>query len=485
MKTSIVARETEIHQLETLMDEELPQFVAVYGRRRVGKTFLIREYFDDDFTFFHTAISPQELKDRHPELLYRIQLDEFGKTLKLYGFQDDSPIKDWFDAFDRLWQLILQHPAEERLVLFIDELPWLDTPRAGFMSALEHFWNRYASGRHKLLFIVAGSSTTWMLDKLINNNGGLYDRTSHDIHIHPFTLSETEAYFQKRGILMDRYDIVQSYMIVGGVPYYLSLFEKGKSLAQNVDTVFFERGNKLQKEYDRLFQSMFADNDKFKRIVECISKYRYGVLRPQICKELGIRDGGNISDILLSLEECDIITSFFNFGESKRNKYYKLTDPFCLFYLKFAVKHPTNNKTFWQDNQHLPKLNSWRGQAFEDVCFSHQEQIKRALGIQGVHTEIYPWRCISENDTPGAQIDMLIDRADRVVNVCEMKYVQGEFSIDKDYDEKLRNKIIAITEQTKSRKNPQMTLVTTYGLKNGIYSGRFQKVVTLDDLFAF
>ena len=237
MKTSIVARETEIHQLETLMDEELPQFVAVYGRRRVGKTFLIREYFDDDFTFFHTAISPQELKDRHPELLYRIQLDEFGKTLKLYGFQDDSPIKDWFDAFDRLWQLILQHPAEERLVLFIDELPWLDTPRAGFMSALEHFWNRYASGRHKLLFIVAGSSTTWMLDKLINNNGGLYDRTSRDIHIHPFTLSETEAYFQKRGILMDRYDIVQSYMIVGGIPYYLSLFEKGKSLAQNVDTV--------------------------------------------------------------------------------------------------------------------------------------------------------------------------------------------------------------------------------------------------------
>ncbi len=485
MRTSIVARETEIHQLDTLMEEELPQFVAVYGRRRVGKTFLVREYFNDEFAFFHTAISPRELKDRQPELLYRIQLDEFGKTLKLYGYQDDSQIKDWFDAFDRLWRLIQQHSAEERLVLFIDEMPWLDTPRAGFMSALEHFWNRYASGRHKLLLIAAGSATAWMLDNLVNNNGGLYDRTSRDIHVHPFSLSETETYFQKRNILMDRYDIAQSYMIVGGVPYYLSLFEKGKSLAQNIDAVFFERGNKLQKEYDRLFQSMFADNDKFKKFVECISKYRYGVLRTQICKELGITDGGNISEILLSLEESDIITSFFNFGESKRNKYYKLTDPFCLFYLKFVVKHPTNNKTFWQDNQNLPKLNAWRGQAFEDVCFSHQEQIKRALGIQGVHTEIYPWRFISEGETPGAQIDMLIDRADRVVNVCEMKFVQGEFSIDKDYDEKLRNKIVAVTEHTGSRKNPQMTLVTTYGLKKGIYSGRIQKVVTLDDLFAF
>ena len=245
-------------------------------------------------------------------------------------------------------------------------MPWLDTPRAGFMSALEHFWNRYASGRHKLMLIAAGSATAWMLDNLVNNNGGLYDRTSRDIHVHPFSLSETETYFQKRNVLMDRYDIAQSYMIVGGVPYYLSLFEKGKSLAQNIDAVFFERG-----------------------------------------------------------------------------------------------------------------------QAFEDVCFSHQEQIKRALGIQGVHTEIYPWRFISEGVTPGAQIDMLIDRADRVVNVCEMKFVQGEFSIDKDYDEKLRNKIVAVTEQTGSRKNPHMTLVTTYGLKKGIYSGRFQKVVTLDDLFVF
>lgn len=483
MRQAIIARTIEVQLLDRLMEEQQAQFVAVYGRRRVGKTFLIREYFDDSFSFFHTAVSPQELKDRQPELLYRIQLDEFSKTLKMYGYDNPTPIKDWFDAFDRLWLLICQHPLEERLVLFFDEMPWLDTPRAGFMSALEHFWNRFASGRHKLLLIAAGSATAWMLDNLVNNNGGLYNRTSRDIHIHPFSLAETEEYFQSRGVLMDRYDIVQSYMIIGGVPYYLSLFEKGKSLAQNIDTMFFNRGNKMEKEYTRLFQSMFADNDKYKRIVEFISKYRYGVLRGKICEDLGLSNGGAVGEILMSLEECDLITSFYNFGESKRNKYYKLTDPFCLFYLSFAQKHPTNNRSFWQDNQNLPKLSPWRGQAFEDVCFSHQEQIKRALGIQGVHCEIYPWRHIADGFTPGAQIDMLIDRADRVVNVCEMKFSQSEFIVDKDYDEKLRNKIVAITESTKGKRNPQMTLITTYGLRNGLYSGRFQKTVTMDDLF--
>lgn len=482
MKQDIIARKNEIAILDSLMEEEFAQFIAVYGRRRVGKTFLIREYFGDKFTFFHTAVSPRELKDRQPEYLYRIQLDEFAKSLKLYGYQSEEPIKDWFDAFDRLWVLIQSHPQKERLVLFIDEMPWLDTPRAGFMSALEHFWNRYASGRHGLLLIAAGSATTWMLDNLVNNNGGLYNRTNRDIHLHPFNLSETKAYYSKRGITMDAYDLVQAYMIVGGIPYYMSCFQKGLSLAQNIDAMFFSRGNKLEKEYERLFESMFTDNPKIKQIVECIAKHPYGITRKEIGQAIGAKDGGTFGKLLLSLEECDLITSFYNFGESKRNKYFKLTDPFCLFYLSFVIKHPTNNRTYWQDNQNLPKLAPWRGQAFENVCFIHQGQIKQALGIQGVHTEIFPWR-YSSPETRGAQIDMLIDRADRVVNVCEMKFTQGQFSIDKDYDEKIRNKIAAVTELTGGKRNPQMTLVTTYGLKNNMYSGRIQKVVLMDDLF--
>lgn len=303
------------------------------------------------------------------------------------------------------------------------------------------------------------------------------------MHMHPFTLNETERYFRARGVSMDRYDIVQAYMVMGGVAYYMSFFEPGKSLAQNIDDVFFNEGGFLLSEYDRLFTSLFADNDNYRRIVETLSGLRYGATREQVSKGTGISEGGTLSTMLKALVKSDLVTTYYNFGETKRNLYYKLTDMFCLFYLGFVKKNPTNNPHFWQDNQTSPKLNRWRGIAFEDVCFVHQDMIRAALGIAGVQAELYPWKATADGDAPGAQIDMLIDRADRVVNLCEMKFTQGDFIIDKDYDAKLRNKIDALLTATKNKKNIQPTIITTYNLKMNMYSNRIQRVVTMDALF--
>lgn len=481
MKKLIVARKEEQKVLQSLLKEKTAQFLTVYGRRRVGKTFLIREYFEDSFAFKHTALSPFELKDINPDVLYRAQLSEFQKSLTRYGLSVNEPIKDWFEAFDRLRDLIECKNPKQKQVVFIDEMPWLDTPRAGFVSAFEHFWNDYGAGKHNLLLIVCGSATTWMLDKLIHNKGGLYGRTTKEMHIHPFTLSECEEYYKKGGIMMDRYDILQSYMILGGVAYYMSYIEKGKSLAQNIDQMLFSQGGKLEDEFDNLFTSLFGDNEKYRKIVEILSKNRGGATREQIAEKMEMSSGGTLSAMLKSLEKSDLISTYRNFKNS-RETYYKLTDPFCLFYLNFVKKHPTNNTRFWQDNQNSPKLSAWRGLAFEDVCFVHQDKIKEALGISGIHSEVYPWR-VTDTSSSGAQVDMLIDRADRVINVCEMKFSIDEFSISKVYEVSLRNKITAITELTKGKKNPQLTLITTYGLKDNIYSGRIQRVVTMDDLF--
>ena len=369
------------------------------------------------------------------------------------------------------------------MVVFIDEMPWLDTPRAGFMSAFEHFWNGWGAGKHNLLLIVCGSATTWMLDKLIHNTGGLYGRTTRELHLKPFSLHQTEKYCKSMGLTMDRYDILQSYMILGGVPYYWSYFQKGKSLAENVDDLFFSSGGKLADEFDNLFTSLFGDRVKYRTVVEALSKSRYGLTREQIAGKVEIASGGDLSEILKSLEKSDLISSYYNFGETKRNRYFKLTDPFCLFYLNFVLKHPTSNKSYWQDNQFTPKVNTWRGLAFEDVCFVHQDEIRSALGIRGVQAEVYPWRTGGEGKTDGAQIDMLIDRADRVMNVCEIKFSRSEFEIDKNYEADLRRKVDAVLEHAKSRRTPIMTLITTYGLKYNMYSGRIQKVVVIDDLF--
>lgn len=483
MKSLIIAREKEQALLTRLMEEPTAQFLPVYGRRRIGKTFLIREYFDDKFAFRHTAVSPLEFKDKDEKLLYRIQLDEFAHSLEKYGAKPVGPLLNWFNAFHSLEDLLNRKKSKKKMVVFIDEMPWLDTPRSGFMSAFEHFWNDWGSGKHNLLLIVCGSATTWMLDNLVNNHGGLYGRINREMHMHPFTLNETERYFTSRNVNMDRYDMMQTYMIMGGVAYYMSFFEPGKSLADNIDSVFFNEGGFLLSEYDRLFTSLFSDNKNYRKIVECLSAFRYGATRAQISQTTGISDGGTLSDMLKSLVKSDIISTYYNFGETKRNRYYKLTDMFCLFYLGFVRRNPTNNPHYWHDNQNSPKLNSWRGTAFEDVCFVHQEQIRASLGISGVHAEIYPWKASADGNAPGAQIDMLVDRADRVVNLCEMKFTRDEITIDKDYDAKLRNKIEALLNAVRNKKNVQATLVTTYGLKMNMYSNRIQRVVTMDSLF--
>lgn len=484
MKNLIIAREKEQAELERLVKEPTAQLLAVYGRRRTGKTFLVREYFDDSFAFKHTAVSPMELKERDGgELIYRVQLNEFAASLRKYGSKDATPVADWFEAFHRLETLLDSRRKKGKMVVFMDELPWLDTPRAGFLSAFEHFWNDYGSGKHNLLLIVCGSATSWMLDNLINNKGGLYGRSTCEMHIHPFTLKETEAYLTWRGLTLDRYDTAQAYMLTGGVAYYLSYFKPGLSLAQNVDELFFADGGFLQKEYDRLFTSLFADNAGYRRIVEVLSGNRYGLTRETISAKAGIALGGSLSNMLKSLVQSDLINTYWNFGESKKTQYYKLTDMFCLFYLGFVQRNPTSNRTFWSDNQNSPRLNSWRGRAFEDVWFVHQEQVRHALGIDGVQAEVYPWHATGDAASAGAQIDMLIERADRVVNLCEMKFTQDDFVITKDYDERLRRKLSALIERTGGKRNIQITLVTTFGLKMNMYSSRIQRVVTLDDLF--
>lgn len=485
MKELIVAREKEKLIFERLLNEDTAQMLAVYGRRRTGKTFLVREYFDDRFVFKHTAVSPMELKeqDKRGELLYRVQLNEFAASLRKYGSKDMSPICDWFEAFHRLETLLSKKRGKDKMVVFIDELPWLDTPRANFLSAFEHFWNDWGAGKHNLLLVVCGSATSWMLDNLINSKGGLYGRTTCEMHLHPFTLAETETYLHRRGLTLDRYDVVQSYMLTGGVAYYLSYFQPGLSLAQNIDALFFAENGFLQTEYNRLFTSLFADNEGYRRIVEALSANRYGLTRESIAQKGGIALGGTLSKMLKALVKSDLVTMYWNFGESKKVVHYKLTDMFCLFYLGFVQRNPTNNPTYWNDNQNSPKLNSWRGRAFEDVCFVHQIQIKKALGIEGVQAEVYPWHATSDGKGDGAQIDMLIVRADRVTNLCEMKFSQGDFVISKEYDERLRTKLATLIERTGNKRNVQVTLVTTFGLKQNMYSSRVQRVVTMDQLF--
>lgn len=478
MAQTIIGRKQEVKALETYYASGRSEFVALYGRRRVGKTFLLRELFGNRCCFFHTGLSPVELD---AVSLQEQQLKVFFRTLVESGVREIRPPANWFDAFLMLRQLIESRPSRKRQVVIIDEMPWMDTPRSGFITALEHFWNGWGAGRANLMLIVCGSAASWITGRLINNHGGLYNRLTHVLKLLPFTLSECEAYYEANHISMDRYDQLQSYMIFGGVPYYLSLLDKDRSLAQNVDQLFFSPNGQLRDELDRLYRSLFKNSDDCLTLIRLLFRRKSGFTRKEIGEQTSLPYGGGLSNTLSSLEECGFIKSEVPYKETSRQKRYRLSDFFSLFYLTFVDGVQTTNPHFWSDHLASPNIRSWCGFAFERVCFDHADCIRHALGISGVHCEVHSWTSRESDDS--CQIDMVIDRDDRVVNVCEMKYSVNDFLIDKECDADLRHKMDVFTRQTKCRKALHLTIVTTYGLKQNKYSGRVHSVIKANDLF--
>lgn len=477
----MVGREKEVSELLERYDCNEAQFVAVYGRRRVGKTYLIDETFKGRITFRHAGISPIESGDEPKGRPVKKQLQAFYYSLISHGMKKDHCPSDWLEAFFMLEMFLQKIDDGSRQLIFLDELPWMDTPKSGFITGLESFWNNWACHRNVML-IVSGSATSWMRDKLINNHGGLYGRVTWEIKLEPFNLKECELLFKENKINLSRYDIVQSYMIFGGIPYYLGYFKRGRSLAQNVDDLFFAKGAKLFIEYDRLFASVFTNPDMMKAIIKALNTRTMGYTRKEISALTGYTEGGTLSEALKALIVSDFIIKYVPFGYSKREEHYKLVDSFCIFYLDFIEKNGMIPETFWLSNVTSPPIITWRGHAFENVCFNHIEQIKKALGISGISTTQSAWTKMGE-EYKGTQIDMIISRKDNIVNMCEMKYYGEEFMVDKDYDSILRHRKNLLYEIIPKKNAVHNTLITTFGIRNNEYRWSFDNVITMDDLF--
>lgn len=476
----MIGRKQEVDELRRLYERNRAELVAVYGRRRVGKTFLVDEAFSGKFTFRHAGLSPV---DAEVNGLLRAQLDHFYNSLILFGMDECKKPDSWLDAFLLLEKYLQKIDDGTRQLVFLDELPWLDTARSGFITAFEGFWNNWGCHRKNLMVIVCGSANSWMLDKLINNHGGLYNRVTYEIKLSPFTLKECEELYNDNGVKFSRYDIAQSYMIFGGIPYYMGYMDGRLSLAQNVDKLFFAKGSKLQNEYDRLFDSVFVNPEAVKSIVEFLAARNAGYTRKEIIEKQGASNGGRLSRNLNALIASDFVIKYVPFGLSKKEEHYKLIDPFCLFYLRFVKDWNQENDKYWQQNVVSQPVSIWRGFAFENVCFNHIEQIKRALGISGVITSVSAWSK-RDDDKEGTQIDLLISRKDNVINMCEIKYYGGEFTVNKDYYRKLLRRQEMLMEEVSPKVSIRSTLITTYGLEHNEYSGIFTNVVLLDDLFA-
>lgn len=477
----MIGRKQEVKELNRLYNRDRAELIAVYGRRRVGKTYLISETFEGRITFKHAGLSPAA---ENAKGLLRLQLDHFYHSLELHGMEACEKPSSWLDAFFLLEKFLQNKDDGSRQVVFLDELPWLDTPKSGFIRAFEAFWNTWACHRKNLMVIVCGSANSWIQDKLLNNHGGLYNRITYEIKLSPFNLKECEDFYTSSNIKMSRYDMAQSYMIFGGIPYYMGYIIPEMSLAQNIDRLFFGKNAVLRDEYNRLFASVFTNPEVVKNIVQLLYTRNAGFTRKEIVEKLGITDGGNLSKNLNALISSDFIMKYVPFGYGKREEHYKLIDPFCIFYLHFIWKQKKISEKFWQQNTTSAPISIWRGFAFENVCFNHIDQIKRALGISGVITDISAWSK-REGDEEGTQIDLLISRNDNVINMCEIKYYSGEFKVDKNYYAKILKRQNILSENISPKYAIHSTLITTMGLVHNEYSGVFQNVVVLDDLFEY
>ena len=474
----MIGRSREIDELNGLYNSGKAELVAIYGRRRIGKTFLVDETFKGRITFRHAGLSPV---DEDKKGMLKAQLEHFYYSLLLQGMRKSKKPGNWLEAFYMLEKFLEEIDDGSRQVVFLDELPWLDTPRSGFMTAFEGFWNTWGCHRNNLMVVVCGSANSWILDNLINNHGGLYNRVTYEIKLAPFTLCECEKFFESKNVKLSRYDIVQSYMILGGIPYYMGYFQSGMSLAQNVDNILFSKQGKLREEYDRLFASIFSNPEVMKKIVGLLFTRNAGFTRSEIAENVGMNDGGTLSQSLNALIASDFVVKYIPFGKGKK-EHYKLVDPFCLFYLHFIDKKKKIDEKFWQQNLSTQQIISWRGFAYENVCFNHVAQIKKKLGISGVITTHSAWSKRAD-DVEGMQIDLLISRNDNVVNMCEIKYYGDEFTVNKEYYQVMLRRQEILAKELSPRISIHNTLITTFGLIYNEYSGVFNNVITLDDLF--
>jgi uncharacterized protein len=457
----IIGRKNELEILDNVFKSKKSEFIILYGRRRVGKTFLINRRFGEHFTFRMTGLAKATINQ---------QLVNFQSSFNAIA---DNPLMlnetppNWFMAFQSLIKLA-EGDTRPRKVIFFDELPWFDGRGSDFLSALEHFWNSWASYRSDVLLIGCGSAASWMINELIHNHGGLHNRLTERIALQPFTLKETEEFIQSKGGNYDRYQLLELYMVMGGIPYYLDNVQVNRSVAQNIDRMFFSINGILSTEYDDLYRSLFNNPTKHIAIVEALTLKSKGLTRSELLDLTKLSDGGSTKKILDELEQSGFIKKYLPFGKGKRDALYQLIDPFSLFYMSFIKDTMTEGEGAWLAQLDSPKWQAWSGYAFEYLCRYHVKSIKKHLGISGVYAEISTWR--SQAKSGGAQIDMLIDRKDRVINVCEMKFSVKPFTITKAYSENLRNKMMVFRTETDTNKTLFLTIIAANGLAENQYS---------------
>jgi uncharacterized protein len=474
MYQKMVGRIEEIKIMQNLLTSNKAEMLAVYGRRRVGKTYLIKNMYQQYMSFEFTGTQNAALQN---------QLFKFSEKLKEYfpGIEGFSKPKTWYEAFNQL--KICLSKSSKKHVVFFDELPWIDSAKSNFLEELGYWWNDWASNQN-IVVVVCGSAASWMLTKLISHKGGLHNRVTQKINLQPFTLAETKLYLESLNVHWDDYQIIQFYMSVGGIPTYLQEAKQGETPTQTIDRVFFTKDGSLRYEFSNLYGALFDNYQNHIAIIKTLASKWQGMTRQEIIAKSKLKDGGGLSKILEELEASSFITQIPSFQKKTKDFVYRLTDEYSLFYLKFIEGKTIMGKNIWLKQSAEDKYKIWAGYSFENLCIKHAEAIKMTLSIAGIYTETSSYFHKGNEESEGFQLDMLIDRADRAINLCEIKFYNDDFPMTDEFATQLRQRRENFRRITKTKKTLFNTLITTYGVKHSKSSpSQIDHVITMDKLF--
>lgn len=478
MSNTLIGRTKEQETLRKALLSDESEMVAIIGRRRVGKTFLIRSAYRERIDLEFTGVQNATRRE---------QLESFHFLLQKYARRNTilSLPKNWLEAFHQLITVLEnKNTAKKKKVIFFDELPWLATKKSGFLKALSFFWDNWAS-KNNIVVVICGSAASWMIQKVVKDKGGLHNRITRRINLRPFTLAETETFLASRHLKLNHFNTILIYMIMGGIPHYLKEIQAGKSAIQNIDDICFSEDGLLADEFSNLYPALFEHSENHIAIIRALAMKWKGLTRAEIIKLGNLSNGGGVTKALDELIHSSFISSYFPFGKKRKDKLYRLTDEYSLFYLHFIERRRRNVKGSWQALSQTSTFKSWSGYAFESLCLKHIEQIKTALQIGGIYSESSSFFFAGNESLPAIQIDLLIDRNDQVINLCGIKFQQSEFIISKSYAEQLQKKIAVFSEISKTKKQIFLTMITTFGTTQNKHSlGLVDNDLKMDVLFS-
>lgn len=472
-----VGREKEKAILQKTLRSNEAEMVAVTGRRRVGKTFLIRTVYEANIRFEMTGQQNATL---------RRQLGNFAFQMREYfgELAPGNPPNDWQEAFQQLIHTLKQVESSEKLVLFFDEVPWLSHRKSGFLEGLDFFWNSWAVKRDNIIVVICGSATSWMIRKIVYHKGGLHNRITKQVHLEPFNLNETEKFLVSRQVVLDRYQILQIYMAIGGIPHYLKEIEHGKSAVQNIEQLCFPKTGLLADEFQKLYPALFDKAENHINIITALAEKWKGLTRREIIEMTKMSDGGGLTRVLEELTSSGFISEYTGFGKRKRDLYYRLTDEYSLFYLKFIQHHKKQAGDTWQHFSQTAQFKSWAGYAFENICLKHTLQIKKALSIAGIYAEASGYYHRGTPDAPGVQIDLLFDRRDNVIDLFELKFYNEPIVFNQAEAQLLRAKMASFKHHTGTKKQLFFHVLSTFGVaQNERIHGLLASNLAMDILF--